>query len=263
MTESPPPPETDRSHYSYATYADAGMAEGFDQARFGGPIGRHLLETQERLLLEAVRGASTSDPRTSDPVRLRVLDVGTGTGRAAIGLARAGLDVIGLDASAEMLAVARRRATDAGVVVQFDVADAHALPIADRSVDVAVSLRVLMHVPDWPRCLSELCRVSRRRVVVDFPARLSLAMLESIGRRVGSRVGLKTEPYRCLAERDVARAFASHGFRVVTRHRQFVLPIALHKKIGSLKTTLGTERALASVGLLRLLGSPVTMVAER
>ena len=57
--------------------------------------------------------------------------------------------------------------------------------------------------------------------------------------------------------------FASHGFRIVTRHRQFVLPIALHKKIGSLGTTLGVERALASVGLLRLLGSPVTLVAER
>lgn len=251
MNEPVPPPGTDRSHYSYATYADEQMAEGFDQARFGGPIGRYLLETQERLLLEAARGAT------------RVLDVGTGTGRAAIGLASAGAEVIGLDASAEMLAVARRRAADAGVNVQFDVADAHALPIADNSVDLAVSLRVLMHVPDWPRCLAELCRVSRRRVVVDFPAAFSVARLESVTRRIGSRFGLKTEPYRCLAERDVERAFASHGFRVVTRHRQFVLPIALHKKIGSLNATLGTERVLASVGLQRLLGSPVTMVAER
>jgi len=212
-------------------------------------------------LLDVVRGVSTSDPRTSDPVR--VVDVGTGTGRAAIGLARAGAEVIGLDASAQMLAVARRRAADAGVSVQFDVADAHALPIADRSVDVAVSLRVLMHVPDWPRCLAELCRVSRRRVIVDFPARLSVARLESFTRRVGAAIGYKTEPYRCLAERDVERAFGSHGFRVISRHRQFVLPIALHKKIGSLGATLGVERALASVGLLRLLGSPVTMVAER
>ena len=43
--------------------------------------------------------------------------------------------------------------------------------IADRSFDLAVSLRVLMHTPDWRQCVAELCRVARRRVIVDFPAR--------------------------------------------------------------------------------------------
>jgi hypothetical protein len=46
-------------------------------------------------------------------------------------------------------------------------------------------------------------------------------------------------------------------------HRQFVLPIALHKAVGSLPVTRGLEGALAAVGLLRILGSPVTVVAER
>jgi hypothetical protein len=46
-------------------------------------------------------------------------------------------------------------------------------------------------------------------------------------------------------------------------HRQFVLPIALHKAIGSRRLTLRVEDALDRAGLLKYLGSPVSIVAER
>jgi ubiquinone/menaquinone biosynthesis C-methylase UbiE len=250
-----PADDVDRAHYSYSRYADPSLAESFDATRFGGPIGQHLLETQERILLEALPDVQGRPPE--------VLDVGTGTGRAAIGLALAGAKVIGVDASAEMLAVARRRAADAGVAIQFEIGDAHALPAEARSVDLAVCLRVLMHVPDWRRCVAELCRVSRARVVVDFPARMSVAAIESLTRRTAARAGWTTEPYRCLAERAVEQAFEANGFHVTAIHRQFALPIALYKTIGSLPFALGLERTLRLLGLVRLLGSPVTMVAER
>ncbi len=240
-------------HYSYRHYADASVAEGFDALRFGGPIGQCLLEAQQTILLEAL-----------GPVKgRRVLDVGTGTGRAAIGLAEAGAIVTGIDASAEMLAVARSRAAAARVSVTFERGDAHALPVGDRSVDAAVCLRVLMHAIDWKTCVAELCRVSRWRVVADFPALGSFAALESGGRHLANRLGGHTEAYRVMAERDVSSALAAHGFRVVSTRRQFVLPIALHKAVGQLALTKGVEGALRGVGLLRLLGSPVTMVAER
>jgi hypothetical protein len=41
------------------------------------------------------------------------------------------------------------------------------------------------------------------------------------------------------------------------------LPIALHKAIGSRRFTISTERLLDRAGLLKLFGSPVTLVAER
>jgi hypothetical protein len=53
------------------------------------------------------------------------------------------------------------------------------------------------------------------------------------------------------------------GFRIERVHKQFVLPIALHKALGSRGCTVAVEKALAAVGLLRLLGSPVTVVAVR
>jgi ubiquinone/menaquinone biosynthesis C-methylase UbiE len=242
-----------RSHYSYTHYADPTVAEGFDALRFGGPIGQYLADTQREFLADALA-----------PLAGRiVLDVGTGTARSAIGLAAAGAKVIGLDASADMLRVARGRLAAAGTAAALGVADAHHLPLADRSVDAAISLRVLMHAIDWRACLAELCRVARSRVVVDFPARASAAAVESCTRKVAHAFGRKTEPYAVLAERDVIEAFQRRGFRVVTIRREFVLPIALHKAIGALAFTRPAERLLAAAGLRRLFGSPVTVVAER
>jgi ubiquinone/menaquinone biosynthesis C-methylase UbiE len=240
-------------HYSYAHYANRDVAAGFDSLRFSGPIGRFLLEDQERVLLEGLR-----------PIQARsVADVGTGTGRAAIGLAAAGATVIGLDASAEMLEVARERASAAGVAVRFEVGDAHALPLGDRSVDAAVCLRVIMHTVDWRRVVAELCRVSRETVIVDFPSARSFAVLESRWRRGQAARGRAVEAYRVLRTSDVSAALAEHGFTVSTVHRQFVLPINVHKRIGSLGFTKTIEAGLAALGLLSAFGSPVTLVARR
>ncbi len=253
MTPDTERPEDPRGHYSYRHYANRQVAEGFDALRFGGPIGRHLADTQAAILRDAL---APLDERS-------VLDVGTGTGRAAVELALGGARVIGVDASMEMLEVARVRAQDAGVAIRLGQSDAHDLPFRDRSVDGAVSLRVLMHAIDWRRCVAELCRVSRWRVVVDFPAALSFAALESGARHLAKGIGRPVEAYRVMRESDVARAFAAAGFRVVDVRRQFVLPIAAHKAVGSLSVTRAVEGALAAAGLLRALGSPVTMVAER
>ncbi len=241
------------NHYSYTHYASDDVAQGFDALRFSGPIGHHLLDTQQRILLEALNPG---------PGR-RLLDVGTGTGRAAIALARAGASVVGVDASEQMLEVARSRAADAKVDVEFHTGDAHAIPFPDRSFDAAVSLRVIMHTPDWERCIRELCRVSRSRVMVDFPAAGSAALAESVWRRLVHALGGRTEPYRVIRERALRLAFLRSGFHIVSTHRQFVLPIAFHKAVASLGFTLALERTLETVGLRRWLGSPVTMVAER
>ena len=240
-------------HYSYRLYADPAMADRFDAMRFSGPLGTLLAEEQDRVIASFL-----------DPLKGRtVLDVGTGTGRAAIGLARRGALVTGLDASAEMLRVARARAAGAGVEAAFEEGDAHQLAYSDRAFHSAVSLRVLMHTPDWRRCLSELCRVSEDRVVFDYPAACSAAALQAYGRRLAAAMGRPVEAYRVLASADVRRAVVAAGFRVDRVHRQFVLPIALHKAIGSRTFTVAMEKALAAVGLLRLLGSPITVMAVR
>lgn len=254
-TQRPHDPATSRTrdHYSYSAYADPRMAETFEHARFSGPIGRLIAETQEQVIADFLAPLDGA----------RILDVGTGTGRAAIALARRGAVVTGVDASAEMLAVARRRAAEEGVRVTFAQGDAHALEFAAASFDAVICLRVLMHTPDWRRSLGELCRVARSRVVFDYPALASAAALQAAARHVAHACGASVEAYRVFPDRAVDRVLREDGFRITGSHRQFVLPIALHKAFGSAAATTRVERTLAALGLRRLLGSPVTVLAER
>jgi len=243
-----------KEHYSYAHYADPATARTFDDKRFGGPIGSLLAGAQAKTLADFVGRIQ----------HRRILDVGTGTGRAALLFARGGARVTAIDASEQMLQVARSRAAAEGVgSIRFQLGDAHHLDFPDRSFDVVCCLRVLMHTPRWSAVLSELCRVADQLVIVDYPSATSVASLESVTRRVLYASGVKTEPYRVFRSGTIADAFDRNGFRIRSVHRQFVLPIVFHKAIGSRRFTERAEDLLDRMGLLRRFGSPVSLVAER
>ncbi len=240
-------------HYSYTVYNDSQTARTFEERRFGGPIGEIVAETQAKVVATFI-----------GPVQgRRVLDVGTGAGRAALLLARAGAMVTAIDASDEMLAVARERAATEGARIRFEHGDAHTLEFPDRAFDVVVCLRLLMHAPEWRRVVGELCRVADELVVFDYPSQTSFALLQAGARRIMHAIGVETEPYRVFGRREIARELASAYYRIRSVHRQFVLPIAVHKVIGSRRFTLFIERVLDDLGLAHVFGSPVTLVAER
>lgn len=84
-----------------------------------------------------------------------VLEVGCGTGLILHRVARFAKSAQGIDLSAGMLAKAAER----GLTVAQ--ASATALPIADASVDVAYSFKVLAHIPDIEGAMREMARVVR------------------------------------------------------------------------------------------------------
>jgi ubiquinone/menaquinone biosynthesis C-methylase UbiE len=95
------------------------------------------------------------------------LDAACGTGRHARALHARGHHVIGVDASPEMLDVARRALPDA----DLRLGDLTALPVETASVDLVVCALALTHCEDVVRPVSELARVLRRGghlVVSDF-----------------------------------------------------------------------------------------------
>ena len=97
----------------------------------------------------------------------RVVDVGTGTGFVAAGLAPRVAAVIGVDNSPAMLAVAERNLNALNVDnVQLLEGELNALPLDDGSMDAAVANMVLHHAPDPAAMVTEMARVVRPGGVV-------------------------------------------------------------------------------------------------
>lgn len=94
----------------------------------------------------------------------RLLDVGCGRGEAAISLGfdlGATGELVGVDASAAMLEVARRRSSEVPCAARFSVGDARALDETDWSFDVVRSERTLQWLPEPERVVAEFVRVLR------------------------------------------------------------------------------------------------------
>lgn len=97
--------------------------------------------------------------RLLPPGKLRILDVGTGTGYFAVLLASKGHTVTGIDLTPAMLDEARYLAKDLGVSVSFEVMDAQALAIPDESFDAVVTRNLTWTLPEPETAYSEWLRV--------------------------------------------------------------------------------------------------------
>lgn len=111
----------------------------------------HALRTWERKHLELEEGE-------------HLLDVGCGLGDAALALADAlgsSGQIVGIDASAQMLTVAQERAQDARCGVRFSVGDAMSLNEAAHTFDAVRSERTLQWVADPKVAVVEMARMLR------------------------------------------------------------------------------------------------------
>jgi demethylmenaquinone methyltransferase/2-methoxy-6-polyprenyl-1,4-benzoquinol methylase/phosphoethanolamine N-methyltransferase len=154
----------------------------------------------------------------------RVLDVGCGTGSLAVALkATIGQtgSVQGVDASEEMIEVARRKATRAGVDAGFQVGLAEAIPFPAQSFDLVVSQLAFHHLPGdlKQRAFKEIHRVLKpggRCLIVDFePPKTALGRL--VGRMHLGPEMMQTDVrhYRPLMEEAAFKDVESGR----TRHR--------------------------------------------
>ena len=141
--------------------------------------------------------------RSLVPAEWTVADLGCGTGALALELAPSGARIVGVDRSAAMLRVARRRTRGHGNV-ELRQASLEAVPLPDRTCEAALLLFSLSYVADVDAVLGEAFRILKpggRLVAVDaFPH-----ADESLRRRLGqTRPGLDPS---WLRERLAAAGF--------------------------------------------------------
>ena len=145
-----------------------------DPSRFAARAALWSRRTGPKALDVAFDAVVAFEPR-------RVLEVGCGPGEFAARLQAAGMDVVAVDQSEQMVELAQGRDVDARV---GDVQD---LPFADGAFDVAVANFMLYHVPDRDRALGELARVSPRLVAATNGYDQLREMWDLVGRDLGDR----------------------------------------------------------------------------
>lgn len=91
--------------------------------------------------------------------KLKILDVGTGTGYFAILLAKQGYSVTGIDISRVMLAEARCQCRAFDVSAEFLEMDAQALTFPDSVYDVVISRNLIWTLPKPQKAYREWVRV--------------------------------------------------------------------------------------------------------
>lgn len=88
---------------------------------------------------------------------MKILDAGCGAGGACVEADKLGCEVTGIDASAALLEVARRRLPSAS----FQEADLESLPFSDSEFDATIAVNSVLYADDVARAMRELARVTR------------------------------------------------------------------------------------------------------
>jgi demethylmenaquinone methyltransferase/2-methoxy-6-polyprenyl-1,4-benzoquinol methylase len=159
---------------------------------------------------------------------LKVLDLATGTGDIAFELSARGADVVGVDVTHRMIALASAKPS-AGPPVRFVVGDMIELPFADDAFDVVTVGYGLRNVPDLPAAVAEASRVLKRggrlvsldfnRPINPFVRAAYLTYLTIVGGALGWVLHGDPDTYRYIpasirtypGAHGVAALFASRG----------------------------------------------------
>ena len=94
------------------------------------------------------------------PASGRILDAGCGTGQVSLPLAARGYEVLGIDISKEMTAVANSKVRP-GWRANYSVDDVRGISAGNASFDAVVVSKLFQHVQDWREACLELIRVVR------------------------------------------------------------------------------------------------------
>jgi SAM-dependent methyltransferase len=152
----------------------------------------------------------------------RVVDVGCGTGNAALLAAERGASAIGVDPSERLLEVARADAAARGLDATFVAGEATALPLADDEADLVVSVFGVIFAPDPAAAAAEIARVTAPggRVVLSawIPAGAVSAAVRIGQDAVAEALGAAppTARFAWHEEERLAELFGAHGFNVAT-----------------------------------------------
>jgi SAM-dependent methyltransferase len=125
-----------------------------------------------------------------------VLDVAAGNGNASLAAARRWCDVTSTDYVPALLDRGKARAAADGLKIEFEVADAEALPFQDSTFDAVVSTYGVMFTPNQGKAAAEMLRVCKRCGKIGLanwtPAGFVGQMFKTLGKYLPPQANLKS-----------------------------------------------------------------------
>ena len=157
----------------------------------------------------------------------RVLDLGCGTGNAALLAARAGAAVTGIDPASRLLEFAVERLAGDGLDGSFVVGDALALPFHDGEFDAVLSVFGVIFAADAERALSEAIRVlkpeGRMLLAVWVPSGALASMTQVLVNAIGAALGTEIRRFRWHDQTAVGQLAAKYGANVRVHEGEVVV----------------------------------------
>ena len=172
------------------------------------------------------------DPHAARPFEgLRILDIGCGGGLLCEPMARLGAEVVGADASATNIEVAKLHAAESKVQVDYRATTAEDLADAGETFDVVLNMEVVEHVADVPLFIRKCGQMVRPDGIM-FVATINRT-LKALGLAiVGAEYLLRwlprgTHEYGRLVRPDeLEKALDDAGMRVIDRTGVVYNPLA-------------------------------------
>lgn len=195
-------------------YKEIAVAERYDRERFSRLSGRVFNALEKYHMRRAFRQI---------PRNAIIMDLPCGTGRFAEVLLEEGFKVVGIDISAAMLEVARRKLQRFGEHFKTRVADVRDLAKQERKCyDVALCARVLMHFPleEQITFLRSVAELTRGRVV--FTQSLSTPY-QRFRRRIKRLIGNPPPATYPITETELKTLLAGAGLKEAGRLRPMAL----------------------------------------
>ena len=167
-------------------------AEGFEEQR----LREYDSEKHERWLAEFRRYLPQGE-------KLRILDIGTGTGFFACMLAAEGHETVGIDLAPEMIEHAGHMAGVLGLDVRFAVMDAESPDLPSESFDAVVTRNLTWTLPDVQKAYTEWHRLLKKGgVLINFDADYSAALEKDDETELPENHAHKLVPQEMKAEND-------------------------------------------------------------
>jgi SAM-dependent methyltransferase len=148
-----------------------------------------------------------------------VLDIPCGTGKAIEDLTNLGYEIVGIDASKEMLARCEIKTPG----TQLFVGDIRRLPLKDASFDIVLCNRFFHRIPTryHAEALKEITRVGRKYFILYYGSR---SLLTSVVIKLEKAFGLGDRGrIFYLTRQGIAEELHDHGLRII--HETFVIPL--------------------------------------